>query len=299
MASLCNVSRAEFDTDIPMAERIRSFRDIAAHYDVALCDVWGVLHNGVEAFSAASQALADARAAGMTVVLITNSPRPHPGVKAQIRGLGVLDESYDRIVTSGDVTRALIADAPRRIWFIGAPRDYVLLEGLDVEEVGMDEAEVVVCAGLRDDEAESVEDYRAELSALAARKLPFICANPDLVVERGHRLIACGGALAKLYEELGGTSSIAGKPHRPIYEKSLAEARDVRGDFDLSRVVAIGDGMPTDVRGAEAYGLDVLYVSGGIHAGHYVEAGRTDEARLDAFLAEENAHPRWWIPRLQ
>lgn len=282
-----------------MAERIQSFRDIAAHYDVVLCDVWGVLHNGVEAFSQASEALAEARAAGLAVVLITNSPRPHPGVRVQIRGLGVLDAAYDRIVTSGDVTRALIAEAPKKVWFIGADKDHSLLDGLGVTQVGLEEADVVVCAGLRDDEVETVEDYRAELAALAARKLPFVCANPDLIVERGHKLILCAGALAQLYEELGGATRIAGKPHRPIYEKSLAEARDVHGDFDLSRVIAIGDGMPTDVRGAESFGLDVLYVSGGIHAQHYVEAGRTDAAKLEAFLAQENAHPKWWIPRLQ
>ncbi|WP_411033247.1 TIGR01459 family HAD-type hydrolase [Shinella sp. BYT-45] len=282
-----------------MAQRIQSFGDIASLYDVVLCDVWGVLHNGVEAFSQASEALAAARAAGLTVVLITNSPRPHPGVKVQIRGLGVLDEAYDRIVTSGDVTRALIAEGPREIYFIGAEKDLPLLGGLDVEPVGLDEAGIAVCAGLREDEAETVEDYRGELARLAARKLPFICANPDLVVERGHRLIPCAGALAALYGELGGTTQIAGKPNRPIYERSLAEAHEVRGAFDLSRVIAIGDGMPTDVRGAEAFGLDVLYISGGIHAKEYVDAGRTDEARLDAFLAREDARPKWWMPRLQ
>lgn len=282
-----------------MAERIQSFRDIASQYDVLLCDVWGVLHNGVEAFAHASQALAAARAAGLTVVLITNSPRPYPGVKVQIRGLGVTDDAYDRIVTSGDVTRALIAEGPKKVYFIGADKDLPLLDGLGVERVGLEEADIVVCAGLREDEKETVEDYREELAALAARKLPFICANPDLVVERGHRLIQCAGALAKFYEELGCESLIAGKPHRPIYEKSIAEARGVRGAFDLSRVIAIGDGMPTDVRGAEAFGLDVLYISGGIHAQEYVEAGRTDEVKLAAFLKREAATPKWWMPRLQ
>jgi len=282
-----------------MAERIRSFADIAARYDVVLCDVWGVLHNGVEAFSDASQALAAARAAGLTVVLITNSPRPHPGVKTQIRGLGVADEAYDRIVTSGDVTRALIAAGPRNIRFIGSDRDHPLLAGLDVTPVGVDAAEAIVCAGLRDDEAETAEDYRGELAPLAARGLPLVCANPDLVVERGHRLIPCAGAIAALYEELGGRTMIAGKPHRPIYEKSIFEARAVRGDFDMARVIAVGDGMPTDVRGAEAFGLDVLYISGGIHAREYVEKGVTDEARLDAFLTREGARPKWWMPRLQ
>ena len=282
-----------------MAHRIQSFRDITQHYDVVLCDVWGVLHNGVEAFADASAALAAARAAGLAVVLITNSPRPYPGVRVQIRGLGVTDDAYDRIVTSGDVTRALIAEGPKKVYFIGAQKDLPLLDGLGVEPVGLDDAESIVCAGLRSDETETVGDYREEFSRLAARKLPFICANPDLVVERGHKLIPCAGALAALYEEFGGTSRIARKPHRPIYEKSIAEARVVHGDFDLSRVIAIGDGMPTDVRGAEAFGLDVLYISGGIHEQHYLEAGRTDEARLEAFLDEEGAHPKWWMPRLQ
>ncbi len=282
-----------------MAKRIHSFSEITGEYDVVFCDVWGVLHNGVEAFADASRALAAARAAGLTVVLITNSPRPSPGVKVQIRDLGVLDEAYDRIVTSGDVTRALIASGPEKVYFIGARKDVPLLDGLGVEAVSAEEAGIVVCAGLRNDEKERPEDYRAELEKLAARHLPFICANPDLVVERGHRLVPCAGALAKLYGEMGGSTLIAGKPHRPIYDKTLEEAREVRGAFDLSRVIAIGDGMPTDVRGAEAFGLDVLYISGGIHAKEYVTGGSTDEVRLQAFLAREKAAPKWWMPRLQ
>lgn len=282
-----------------MAKRIQSFLDIADRYDVVLCDVWGVLHNGVEAFSDASVALAQARAAGLTVVLITNSPRPFPGVKVQIRGLGVLDEAYDRIVTSGDVTRALIASGPEKVYFIGAEKDLPLLDGLGVEAVPAEDAGIIVLAGLRNDEQETPEDYRAEMEKLAARHLPLICANPDLVVERGHRLIPCAGAVAKIYGEMGGSTLIAGKPHRPIYEKTLEEAREVRGSFDLSRVIAIGDGMPTDVRGAEAFGLDVLYVSGGIHAEEYVRDGRTDEAALDDFLAREKVAPKWWMPRLK
>lgn len=282
-----------------MAKRIETFTEIADRYDVVLCDVWGVLHNGVEAFAQASQALAQARQAGLTVVLITNSPRPYPGVKVQIRSLGVLDEAYDRIVTSGDVTRALIASGPDKVHFIGAPKDVPLLDGLGVEAVSIEEAGIVVCAGLRDDENETPEDYLPELEKLAARHLPLICANPDLVVERGHRLIPCAGAIAKLYEERGGTTLIAGKPHRPIYEKTIEEARAVRDTFDMSRVIAIGDGMPTDVRGAEAFGLDVLYISGGIHAQDYVRDGVTDEVALQAFLQREKATPRWWMPRLQ
>jgi len=281
-----------------MAVRINSFRDIASRYDVVLCDVWGVLHNGVEAFKGACEALTEARAKGLTVVLITNSPRPHPGVIVQIRGLGVPDSAYDRIVTSGDVTRALISAGPKKIYFIGAEKDLPLLEGLGVSMVSSEEAEIIVCAGFFDDENETAEDYRATLTSLAKRKVPFICANPDLVVERGHKLIPCAGAIAKVYAELGGETRISGKPYVPIYRASLTEAKAVRGGLDLSRVIAVGDGMPTDVKGAQDFGLDVLYISAGIHAAEYMAAEKTDEAKLAAFLKSEGATPKWWMPRL-
>ncbi|OCP16932.1 MULTISPECIES: TIGR01459 family HAD-type hydrolase [unclassified Ensifer] len=281
-----------------MAARINSFREIAGRYDVVLCDVWGVLHNGVQAFASACEALAEARAAGLTVVLITNSPRPSPSVKVQIRGLGVPDEAYDRIVTSGDVTRALIAAADKKIFFIGAERDLPLLEGLGTEIVSSEDAKTVVCAGFYDDETETPEHYRATLTGLAKRKIPFICANPDLVVERGHRLIPCAGAIAKLYEELGGEARIAGKPYIAIYRAALGEAKAVRGALDLSRVIAIGDGMPTDVKGAQDAGFDLLYISAGIHAQEYMNESRTDEVKLAAFLKKEGASPKWWMPRL-
>jgi HAD superfamily hydrolase (TIGR01450 family) len=281
-----------------MAARINSFREIAGRYDVVLCDVWGVLHNGVQAFASACEALAEARAAGLTVVLITNSPRPSPSVKVQIRGLGVPDEAYDRIVTSGDVTRTLIAAAEKKIFFIGAERDLPLLEGLGTEIVSSEDAKTVVCAGFYDDETETPEHYRATLTGLAKRKIPFICANPDLVVERGHRLIPCAGAIAKLYEELGGEARIAGKPYIAIYRAALTEAKAVRGGLDLTRVIAIGDGMPTDVKGAQDAGFDLLYISAGIHAQEYMNESRTDEAKLTAFLKKEGASPKWWMPRL-
>ncbi|OBZ92652.1 HAD family hydrolase [Pararhizobium polonicum] len=281
-----------------MAVRINSFRDIASRYDVVLCDVWGVLHNGVEAFKGACEALTEARARGLTVVLITNSPRPHPGVIVQIRGLGVPDTAYDRIVTSGDVTRALISAGPKKIYFIGAEKDFPLLEGLGVSMVSSEEAEIIVCAGFFDDETETADDYRATLSGMAKRKVPFICANPDLVVERGHKLIPCAGAIAKVYEELGGETRISGKPYVPIYRASLSEAKAVRGGLDLTRVIAVGDGMPTDVKGAQDFGLDILYISAGIHAAEYMAAEKTDEAKLTAFLKSEGATPKWWMPRL-
>lgn len=282
-----------------MAQRITRFEEITRGYDVVLCDVWGVLHNGVDAFAEASDALAAARKAGASVVLITNSPRPTPGVIAQLRLIGVPDEAYDRIVTSGDVTRKLIAEGPKKVFLLGPDRDFPLLEGLDVVRTGAEEAECIVCTGFFDDETETPEHYRDMLAAFIARGVPMICANPDLVVERGARIIPCAGAIAALYERMGGETRIAGKPHRPIYEAALSLAADLRGGgVDKRRVIAIGDGMVTDVRGALDHGLDLLYISGGIHAADYAENGRVNEVLLSAFLTKHNAHARYWMPRL-
>ncbi|CUX31189.1 MULTISPECIES: TIGR01459 family HAD-type hydrolase [Agrobacterium] len=281
-----------------MAHRILTLGEITAGFDVILSDVWGVLHNGVSAFPDAAVALREARNAGKTVVLITNSPRPAPGVIAQLRVLGVPDEAYDRIITSGDVTRGLIAEGPKKVFLLGPERDMPLLEGLDVECVGEAETESVVCTGFFDDETETPEDYTEMLKGFIARNVPMICANPDLVVERGERIIPCAGAMAAYYEQLGGEVRIAGKPHAPIYEACLAAAKEVRGAFAKDRVLAIGDGMPTDVKGAIASGLNLLYISGGIHAAEYTLNGQTDEALLNAYLKGQGAAPGWWMPRL-
>ncbi|MBP1850461.1 TIGR01459 family HAD-type hydrolase [Rhizobium halophytocola] len=282
-----------------MAKRIQALNEAIGDYDVILCDVWGVLHNGVDAFDPASQALAAAREAGLTVVLITNSPRPSPGVITQLRQIGVLDTAYDRIVTSGDVTRKLIAEGPKKVFLLGPERDLPLLDGTGAEAVPAEEADAIVCTGFFDDEKEVPEDYHDMLTTFAGRNVPLICANPDLVVERGHRLIPCAGAVAAYYGQLGGATRIAGKPHRPIYEAAIAAAREARGtDIDMTRVLGVGDGMPTDVKGALDYGLDLLYISGGIHAGEYTLDGETDEALLNAYLEREKATPRFWMQRL-
>ncbi|WP_310072206.1 TIGR01459 family HAD-type hydrolase [Phyllobacterium sp. 1468] len=266
--------------------------ELMDRYDVLLCDVWGVLHNGVDSFASASAALSRARKAGLTVVLITNAPRRFDSVAQQIHALGVPESSYDRIVTSGDVTRELIRNAPRRVFHLGPERDETLYEGLDVELVEEREAEVVVCTGFFDDETEAPEDYAEMLIRFRSRDLPFICANPDIVVERGDRLIWCAGALARDYGQLGGRTLIAGKPHRPIYEAAVGAAAEVRGEpVDTARVLAIGDGMLTDIKGADLFGIDALYISGGIHAGDYVMGGVQDLEKLIAFLAKHGSNP--------
>lgn len=281
-----------------MAQRISTLGEITDRFDVVLSDVWGVLHNGVNVFPDAAIALEAARKAGATVVLITNSPRPSPGVISQLRALGVPDTAYDRIVTSGDVTRELISQGPKKVFLLGPERDLPLLDGLDVEVVSQSEATAVVCTGFYDDETETPQDYTEMLKGFIARSVPMICANPDLVVERGERIIPCAGAMAAYYEQLGGEVRIAGKPHAPIYEACLAAAEEVRGTFAKDRVLAIGDGMPTDVKGAINAGLELLYIAGGIHAAEYAVNGETDEARMNAWLQSEGAAPGWWMPRL-
>jgi HAD superfamily hydrolase (TIGR01459 family) len=281
-----------------MAERIGGLADISARYDVILSDVWGVLHNGIDAFPAAGMALSEARSRGASVVLITNASRPSDRVELMLDQLGVPDTAYDAIVSSGDVTRKLIEKAPPRAFLIGQSQDLSLFAGLDVELVAAEEADVIVCTGLFNDEEEQPEEYRDMLEGLSRRKLPMIVANPDLIVERGHKLVPCAGALAAIYAEMGGETRYAGKPHRPIYEAALAEAKALRGDFDKARVLAIGDGMPTDVRGALSAGFDLLYISDGIHAGDYVRGGRTDEAAMHGYFEREQVSPTWWMPRL-
>jgi HAD superfamily hydrolase (TIGR01450 family) len=265
-----------------------------------LCDVWGVVHNGEWAFQAASAALARARERGLAVVLITNAPRPAPEVIAQLQSLGVPREAWDAVVTSGDVTRDLIAAGPRRLFHLGPERDEVIFDGLDVELVEEADASGVVCTGLFDDEAEGPQDYAATLRRLRSHDLPFICANPDIVVERGERLIWCAGALARDYALLGGRTLIAGKPHRPIYEAALQAAGKVLGrDVAIKETLAIGDGMLTDIKGAADMGLDVLYVSGGIHAREYGDGGGPDPQRLAAFLEAHGRRPVAVIPALR
>ena len=282
-----------------MAQMIETLAPLARRYRVVLCDVWGVVHNGVRAFPEAVAALQQVRAAGQAVVLVTNSPRPRQGVAAQLALLGVPEDSYDGIVTSGDVTRRLIAEGPRRVFHLGPDHDLPLYDGLDVELCEEFEAQGVVCTGMFDDD-ETPEDYAPMLERFRSRNLPFICANPDIVVERGNELVWCAGALARDYGQMGGRTQVAGKPHRPIYDAALAVAAEIVGrEVTKPEVLAIGDGVLTDVKGAADNGIDVLFVSAGIHAGEYGAAHAPDPERLSAFLEKHGYSPVAIIPHLR
>ncbi|HSM19285.1 MAG TPA: TIGR01459 family HAD-type hydrolase [Hyphomicrobiales bacterium] len=269
--------------------RIAGLSDIAENYQGLLCDVWGVVHNGVVAHQPAVEALRRFRDAGGRVVLITNSPRPARQVREQLRGLQVADAAYDAIVSSGDVTRNLIAGRTGAgMYHLGPDRDKPLYEGLDFDLVPPDRAEFVLLTGLFNDEVETPDDYRELLAELRARDLEVICANPDLVVERGGRHVYCAGALAQIYEEMSGDVVYAGKPHPPIYEAALQLFAEKAGaPLPKRKILAIGDGIGTDLKGAAAIGLDMLFITSGIHAKDGTRTGQ-----LERLFADASATPR-------
>jgi HAD superfamily hydrolase (TIGR01459 family) len=276
-----------------MIQPIDGLGGLAGRYDVLLCDVWGVIHNGAESFSGPCAALTRWRETVGPVVLISNAARPHPEVIVQLDELGVPRSAYSAMITSGDVTRHLLsARAPGPVYRIGPERDRPLYAGLGMEFAPLDQAAFVSVSGPVNDEVETPEDYRELLTEAVARKLPLICANPDKIVQRGPRLIYCGGALADLYESLGGEVIMAGKPHAPIYAAALGRAEELVGKpVAKERVLAIGDGVPTDVAGANAQGLDALFISGGIHDAETLGAdGRLDPAAAEALLAASGRH---------
>ena len=266
-------------TTLQFAERLR---DLVAGVDVVLSDIWGVVHNGLVAFPEACEALCCFRNQGGTVILITNAPRPADSVQRQLRRLGVADETYDAVVSSGDLTRHFVADhAGQKVFWLGPERDNSIYRGLDPVLAPLEQADYIVCTGPFDDETESAEDYRAMMMQAHARKLPLVCANPDIVVERGDRLVYCAGAIAELYRELGGEVIFYGKPHRPIYERAMELAAERLGHATpLNRVLAIGDSVRTDLAGARGFGIDCLFVTRGIHAEDFAGLDELDPATV-------------------
>lgn len=260
----------------------QNLRELVGGVDAVLSDIWGVVHNGLEAFPDACEALHSFRKQGGTVILITNAPRPADSVQRQLRKLHVPDDTYDAIVSSGDLTRLYVAAHPgRKLFWLGPERDGSIHRGLDAVLAPLEEASYIVCTGLLDDETETAEDYRGMMLQARQRALPLICANPDIVVERGDRLIYCAGAIAELYRELGGEVIFYGKPHRPIYERAMELAAGQHGhELALDRVLAIGDSVRTDLAGAHGFGIDCLFVTRGIHAEEFAGVDQLDPASI-------------------
>jgi HAD superfamily hydrolase (TIGR01459 family) len=280
---------------MPAIPILSSIAELAAASDAWIVDIWGVMHNGARAYPAAARACVEFRARGGAVVLLSNAPRPFASVVPHMTALGVPPDAYDAGVTSGDVTRDMLcAWTGRRMLHIGPQRDHALFADIDVRLAHAAEAEAVLCSGLHDDERETPADYAELLDALAARGVPMICANPDIRVERGDKLIYCAGALAESYAARGGAVSYAGKPHLPVYQRALAEIERLAGrPVEKSRVLCIGDGIETDLAGAHAAGLRSVFVASPIFAPEGLTA-----ATLDGLFANRRFAPIAAMPAL-
>jgi HAD superfamily hydrolase (TIGR01459 family) len=281
----------------PAIPVISSIKEIRSRYRAWVVDIWGVMHNGHRAFPGAVAAARRFREHGGIVVLLSNSPRPTPGVQEQLRRLGVPDDAYDATVTSGDLTRyELGKHEGATVFHLGPERDLPIFDGIPVKLGRPEDAELVVCSGLFDDETETPEDYVDLLQKLASRKLLMICANPDHLVERGDKLVYCAGALAAIYEKIGGSVLYAGKPHPPIYELALKTISDLAGRrVTKAEVLAIGDGVNTDITGASRFGIDSVFVASGLHvpanSGGEAEPETLDERRLAELFADGKRRP--------
>lgn len=291
-----------------MTRIIQSLAEIGDAYEALLVDLWGCYHNGVTAYPAAVAALQAYRARGGLVLLLTNAPRPADRVARFLARIGGPADSYDAILSSGEACQRALASGAygRRFHYVGPAHDLRMLTDLGLADTPLDEADAILCAGLRDDVREDLAPYRPEIAAWRARRLPLLCANPDLVVDWGERRLYCAGALAQLYREAGGEVVWFGKPHRATYDACFRLLAERAGrPVPPARVLAIGDGVGTDVKGGLDYGLDVLFVTGGL-AAEELGAGpgnpdpeHPDPARLDAFLAAHRVAPRYAIGRLR
>jgi HAD superfamily hydrolase (TIGR01459 family) len=279
---------------------VSGLADLAPLYRALLCDVWGVVHDGTRAHLPATDALTSFRDGGGRVILITNAPRPKADVVEMLDRFGVPRESYDDVITSGDTARSLLAERPGvRLYHLGPDRDLPIYFGLKVEFADKDDCELISCTGLFDDEKETPDDYLESFAAWQARGVPMLCVNPDIVVERGDRLVWCAGALAERYREQNGETIIVGKPYAPIYRVALDRLSALAGHpVDKASVLAIGDGIDTDIRGAVGQGIDVVFVTGGIHAVIFGDRDAPDVDKVHAFLGTAGLGARALMTRL-
>ncbi|SFP19542.1 TIGR01459 family HAD-type hydrolase [Tranquillimonas alkanivorans] len=290
-----------------MARIIHALSEIAQDYDALFCDLWGCVHDGVRALPEAVAALQDYRANGGSVVLVTNAPRQRASVQRQIEELGVPADAWDSIATSGDAARAALFTGAvgRKVWFVGQPHDEVFFEPMKliedpvaIERVALDEAEGIVCCGPFDPHAHP-DEMRPQLEAAKARGLPLLCANPDVVVDRGESREWCAGALADLYEHMGGRSLYFGKPHAPIYDLARRRLTALEKDIPDARILCVGDGIATDVKGALGEDLDSIFIAGGLAAAETKTEKDPDPDALHAYLQREKIAPTYAMGKLR
>jgi HAD superfamily hydrolase (TIGR01459 family) len=280
-------------TEIPILNGIAGFGGSRKAW---LCDVWGVLHDGVTVFAPAIEACRKFQRGGGEAVLVSNSPRPSAAVLDYLGALGVPLDCFNALVTSGDVTRAFVeAYSTRPVFHLGPDRDMSLFDGLTVRLGPAAGADAIVCTGFFNEDSEVAEDYDGMLAQFAERGLPMICANPDLTVERGDKLLPCAGLLAERYAALGQKVIHAGKPHRPIYDAAM---RKLSRPFAKEEILAIGDGIETDVKGACGQGIDSLYIASRVHMGDTVD-GATLGKELARLLSGRPFRPAAAMTQLQ
>ncbi|MDQ2090195.1 TIGR01459 family HAD-type hydrolase [Marimonas arenosa] len=291
-----------------MTRIIDSLSEISTKYDALFVDLWGCVHDGVKALPPAVKALQDYRAQGGKVVLVTNSPKPRAGVAVQLDGFGVPRDCWDTIASSGDSARSAMfrGIVGEKVLFMGEwGRDeeffepiHVIHDPVDIELVPLDQAEGIVCCG-PDDPFADPDTERGRLLYAKQKGLKLLCANPDIVVDRGETREWCAGALARLYTEMGGESLYFGKPHPPIYDlarRRLAELGDLPPE---SRILAIGDGLHTDIQGAMGEDIDSLYITGGLARGITKTSHQPDETALRDYLQKEMITPTYAIGQLR
>ena len=290
-----------------MTQIISALSDISDQYDALFVDLWGCVHNGVTALPEAVAALQKYRAQGGKVVLVTNSPRPRMGVQKQLVHFGVPDDAWDTIATSGDSARAALFSGivGAQIYFIGTPGEEkffepigVIKDPIDVQMVPMEQATGIVCTGPRDSMADP-SVMRSEFLMAKQMGLKLLCANPDIVVDRGHVREWCAGALAQLYTEMGGESLYFGKPHPPIYDLARRRLAELNTDVHDGAILAIGDGVLTDIAGAMGEDIDSLFISGGLAASETKTTHQPDPEMLSNYLENEKSNPTFTIGQLR
>ena len=286
---------------------IKSLDDVSERYDALFVDLWGCVHNGVKAYSNANEALKKYRANGGKVVLVTNSPRPRSGVEKQLIKFGVDPEAWDLIATSGDSARMAMFQGVvgNKIYFIGTPYEENFFEPLnvvknpvDIERVPIDEAEGIVCTGPFNS-LENLDVYFPDFEFAKKRGLKLLCANPDIIVDRGSVREWCAGALAKMYTDLGGESLYFGKPFQPIYDLARQRLSSSGSQINDDRILAIGDGITTDILGAVKEGIDSLFITGGLAALETGTKEQPDQGLLEHYLKEQKLNPAYSIGYLR
>jgi HAD superfamily hydrolase (TIGR01459 family) len=286
-----------------MTQIVNALSDISAQYDALFVDLWGCVHNGVRAFDAANKALIEYRAGGGIVVLVTNSPRPRAQVEQQLADFGVARDAWDSIASSGDSARSalFLGAVGQKIYFIGTDAELPFFEPLkliddpiQISHVQIEEAEGIVCTGLPTADG-TPDDVRAPLLYAKQKGLKLLCANPDIIVDRGDKREWCAGAVAQAYSEMGGTSLYFGKPHAPIYDLARRRLSAIRSNIPDDRILAIGDGITTDIQGAIGEGIDSLFITGGLAAKETATVTQPDPEKLSQYVVEKQLDPTYSI----